>query len=132
MAGVYFVPAGFVLPQPVKTDQFRLSLLGPEYNELDYVAWTSSMDFIRSLPGWGTSSWPKPMTIEENLRDCQSHLARASSGSDFAYRVLPDRDEVIGCVYFKQHDTAATRRRRRPVMGHRRTSRSRQTTLRSR
>lgn len=97
-----FVPADFVPPPPVTTDRFRLALLGPEYNESDYAAWTSSMDFIRSLPGWGTSSWPEPMTIEENLRDCRSHLARASSGSDFAYTVLlPDRDEVIGCVYFK-------------------------------
>ena len=96
------VPANFVPPIPVTTDRFRLALLGPEYNESDYAAWTSSMGFIRNLPGWGTPSWPAPMTIEENLRDCQSHLARSSSGSDFAYTVLlSDRDEVIGCVYFK-------------------------------
>jgi len=96
------VPADFVPPAPIETGRFRLTLLGPDYNESDYAAWTSNMDFIRSLPGWATSSWPEPMTIEENLRDCQSHLARARSGHDFAYTVLlPDRDQVIGCVYFK-------------------------------
>ena len=95
-----FVPAGFVLPTPIATTEFRLALLGPEHNESDYAAWTSSMDFIRGLPGWATSRWPQPMTIEDNLRDLQSHIARSRSGADFAYTVmLPDRDEVIGCVY---------------------------------
>jgi len=96
------VPSDFVLPDPIETDQFRLALLGPEHNESDYAAWTSSMDFIRSLPGWEAASWPEPMTIEANLRDCTSHRARSRSGSDFAYTVLlPDRDDVVGCVYFK-------------------------------
>jgi RimJ/RimL family protein N-acetyltransferase len=102
LTAMSLVSAGFAPPEPVHTDQFRLALLGPKYNESDYAAWTSSMDFIRRLPGWETSSWPRPMTIEENLRDCTSHLARSSSGIDFAYTVLlPDRDQVIGCVYFK-------------------------------
>ena len=50
------VAADFVRPDPIVTDEFRLALLGPEHNESDYAAWTSSMDFIRSLPGWETSS----------------------------------------------------------------------------
>ena len=96
------IPADFIPPQPVRTDQFRLALLGPDYNESDYAAWSSCMDFIHSLPGWRTSSWPSPMTIEQNLRDCTSHLAHSGAGRDFAYTVLlPDRDEVVGCVYFK-------------------------------
>ena len=102
LEGVSLVPGGFVPPTPVETDAFLLAPLGPEYNESDYSAWTSSTDFIRSLPGWGTSSWPEPMTIEDNLRDCVSHLERSNSGRDFAYTaLLPDRDEVVGCVYFK-------------------------------
>lgn len=76
--------AGFVRPTPIETDAFVLALLGPEHNVSDYRAWTQSMDFIRSLPGWGASSWPKPMTLEENLEDCVSHLERSSSGRDFA------------------------------------------------
>ena len=81
---------------------FRLALLGPEHNVSDYEAWTSNMDFIRKLPGWEASPWPQLMTIEENLSDCRSHFERSTAGTDFAYTVLlPDRDEVIGCVYFK-------------------------------
>lgn len=42
------------------------------------------------------------MSLEENFSDCISHLARSRAGIDFAYTVLlPDRAEVIGCVYFK-------------------------------
>jgi len=37
------VPAGFFSPTPIETDVFRLALLGPDYNESDYAAWTSSM-----------------------------------------------------------------------------------------
>lgn len=96
------VAEGFAPPEPIETDQFRLRLLGPEHNESDYAAWTSSIEFIRSLPGWQSSSWPAPMSPADNLRDCTSHRERAESGTDFAYTVLvPDRDEVIGCVYFK-------------------------------
>ncbi len=96
------VPADFVLPVPLEAARFRLALLGPEHNESDYQAWTGSMEFIRSLPGWAASPWPEPMTIEANLGDCVSHAERSSTGVDFAYTVLlPDRDEVIGCVYFK-------------------------------
>jgi hypothetical protein len=44
----------------------------------------------------------RPDEDRGNLRDCVSHLERSSSGTDFAYTVLlPGRDEVIGCVYFK-------------------------------
>lgn len=99
------VPDGFVPPPPIRTDRFRLELLGPQHHESDYAAWTSSMDFIRSLPGWARSSWPHPMSEAENLGDCESHLARSRAGSDFAYTVLrPDRDEVIGCVYLTPTD----------------------------
>jgi hypothetical protein len=109
------VPDGFVAPPPIRTDQFRLELLGPQHHESDYAAWTSSIDFIRSLPGWATSHWPYPMSKAENLRDCESHLVRSRAGSDFAYTVLrpahdpdpdpdPDPDVVIGCVYFTPTD----------------------------
>lgn len=91
-------PAGLVPPEPIDTDRFRLRPLGPEHNESDHAAWTSSIAFIRGLPGWESSSWPTPMSLSENLRDCTSHLTRAQAGEDFAFTVLlPDRDEVLGC-----------------------------------
>jgi hypothetical protein len=38
-----FVPPDFDVPLGLKTSEFVLEPLGPEHNELDYDAWTSSM-----------------------------------------------------------------------------------------
>ena len=97
-----FVPAGFVRPAPLRTDLLRLALLGPEHNRSDHAAWSANVGFIHRLPGWEMSTWPRPMAIEENLRDLVTHRARSTAGLDFAYTVLlPDGDDVVGCVYFK-------------------------------
>ena len=45
-----FVPAGFDPPPGLATGELRLEPLGPQHNERDYAAWTSSMDHIRRLP----------------------------------------------------------------------------------
>jgi hypothetical protein len=41
-----FVPRDFDVPRRLETRQFVLEPLGPEHNEQDYDAWTSSMDHI--------------------------------------------------------------------------------------
>ena len=97
-----FVPAGFVLPEPLRTPQFRLELLGPQHAASDFTAWTSSIDFIHGLPGWANSAWPSPMSFDANLGECEEHLRRSHAGLDFAYTaLLPERTEVFGCVYFQ-------------------------------
>ena len=53
-----FVPRDFDVPRRLETRQFVLEPLGPEHNEQDYDAWTSSMDHIAATPGWGDSRWP--------------------------------------------------------------------------
>ncbi len=47
-----FVPPGFEPPPLLGTSQFRLEPLGPEHNEADYAAWTSSIDHIKAMPGF--------------------------------------------------------------------------------
>ena len=37
-----FVRAGFVVPLGLATGQFRLKPLGPQHNDPDYEAWSSS------------------------------------------------------------------------------------------
>src|SRR5260370_1259421 len=54
-----FVPGDFAVPGELVTDSFRLVPLGPEHNDGDYRAWMSSIDHIRSTPGFGGRSWPK-------------------------------------------------------------------------
>ena len=95
-----FVPREFVVPQRLETEQFTLEPLGPQHNERDYDAWTSSADHIHATPGWEESSWPREMTLEENARDLERHAADFRERTGFTYTVL-DRDggDVVGCVY---------------------------------
>jgi hypothetical protein len=95
-----FVPDDFVVPRSLVGEDFRLEPLGPEHNEGDYRAWTSSMSHIRATPGFADWTWPKPMTLAENLGDLERHAADFSAGSGFTYTVrAAGSDEIIGCVY---------------------------------
>ncbi len=71
-----FVPEDFVVPRVLATEAFRLEPLGPEHNEGDYQAWTSSISHIRATPGFEGRPWPTPdMTPAENLGDLEQHAA---------------------------------------------------------
>jgi RimJ/RimL family protein N-acetyltransferase len=95
-----FVPRDFDVPRRLETPQFVLEPLGPEHNESDYDAWTSSMDHIAATPGWGESRWPREMTPDENQADLQRHADDFRNRTGFTYTVLdPATREVIGCVY---------------------------------
>ena len=94
-----FVPPGFDVPTQLETPWFALEPLGPEHNERDFEAWTSSIDHIRATPGFEGQSWPRLMTLEENLGDLEMHARHFRDREGFTYTVLdPDRD-VIGCAY---------------------------------
>ncbi len=95
-----FVPDDFVVPRSLVTSVFRLEPLGPEHNEDDYAAWTSSIDHIRSTPGMEGRSWPRPMTLDENLSDLQGHARDFANRTGFTYTVRDaGSGEIIGCVY---------------------------------
>jgi hypothetical protein len=92
--------AEFEVPRTLVTDGFVLEALGPEHNEGDYAAWTSSIEHIRATPGFEESSWPQEMTLEDNRRDLERHAADFAAGKGFTYTVLdPQTREVVGCVY---------------------------------
>ena len=95
-----FVPDGFEPPRGLKTSAFRLEPLGPEHNERDFEAWSSSIEHIRATPGYGPDrSWPRLMTLAENLADLERHARDFAAGTGFTYTVLDACDDVIGCVY---------------------------------
>lgn len=96
-----FVPDDFVVPRSLVCASFRLEPLGPEHNEGDYRAWTSSIAHIRATPGFEGRSWPQPdMTLAENLGDLQRHASDFAARSGFTYTVRAvGSDEIIGCVY---------------------------------
>ena len=97
-----FVPAGFDPPTSLATSQFRLEPLGPQHNEADHAAWTSSIEHIRSTIGFPDGSWPpvEGMSLEQNLADLRRHADDFERRKGFTFTVLdPADDDVIGCVY---------------------------------
>ena len=100
MAAEAFVPDDFVVPRELVTDEFRLEPLGPQHNESDYAAWTSSMEHIRATPGYPDGRWPYPMPPEKNLADLKRHAGDFANRTGFTYTVLASEDgSVVGCVY---------------------------------
>jgi hypothetical protein len=97
-----FVPEDFEPPTSLETESFRLEPLGPQHNESDHAAWTSSIAHIRSTPGYPDGDWPPltGMSLAENHADLTRHAADFEARRGFTFTVL-DRslDEVIGCVY---------------------------------
>ena len=97
-----FVPVDFDAPTSFATSQFRLEPLGPQHNRADHAAWMSSIEHIRSTPGYPDGNWPpvNGMTLDENLSDLRRHADDFSSGAGFTFTVLDTGDnDVIGCVY---------------------------------
>jgi RimJ/RimL family protein N-acetyltransferase len=95
-----FVPDDFEVPLGLETSEFVLEPLGPEHNDQDYDAWTSSVEHIHATPGWADSSWPREMTPDENRADLQRHADDFRNRVGFTYTVLdPASGDVIGCVY---------------------------------
>ena len=113
-----FVPGEFDPPTGLVTPDFVLEPLGPQHNQRDYAAWTSSMDHILATPGivepGDEDPWPHPMTLEENLGDLTGHAEDFAARRGFTYTVLdPIDDDVIGCLYIypskdAEHDVRVT------------------------
>lgn len=95
-----FVPADFEPPSGLEAESFRLEALGPEHNERDYAAWSSSIEQILTSPGYGpNSTWPHPMSLDENLADLERHARDFADRAGFTYTVLDSVYDVVGCVY---------------------------------
>ena len=102
MTADVFVPVGFDPPTSLATSQFHLEPLGPQHNQADHAAWMSSIEHIRSTPGYPDGNWPprSGMTLEENLADLRRHAEDFTRGAGFTFTVLdPGDNDVIGCVY---------------------------------
>lgn len=97
-----FVPDDFPVPGELVTPRLRLEPLGPEHNERDHAAWTSSIEHVRSTPGYPDGSWPpvEGMSLERNLADLRRHADDFVRRVGFTFTVFDRHDgDVIGCVY---------------------------------
>jgi hypothetical protein len=94
------VPADFAVPDGLMAGEFRLEPLGPQHNEADYAAWTTSIDHIRGTPGFPDGRWPREMSLTDNLRDLERHARDFAERRGFTYTVLStSTGHIIGCVY---------------------------------
>ena len=96
---VAFVPAGFDPPTDFTAAGVRLEPLGPQHNERDYAAWTSSMEHIRLSPGFPDGRWPREMSLEDNHSDLERHARDFADRAGFTYTILDSSDDVVGCLY---------------------------------
>lgn len=97
-----FVPSDFVVPTELITPRFRLEPLGPQHNAADHAAWTSSIEHIRTTPGFLDGNWPPVdgMSLAANLADLQRHATHFVERRGFTYTVLEIvSEDVIGCIY---------------------------------
>ena len=95
-----FIAADFEPPLFVDADQFVLKPLGPELVEIDYAAYMSSIEHIRTT--FSTSgSWPhEEISMADAMVDMQNEQRRFEARESFAYAVLtPDQQVELGCVY---------------------------------
>ena len=99
MTAEFFVPPDFVVPRRLETAQFVLEPLGPQHNDADYAAWSTSIEHIHGTPGWEDSTWPRSMTLDENRADLERHASDFENRTGFTYTVLSPKGDVIGCVY---------------------------------
>jgi hypothetical protein len=96
-----FVPPRFEVPHAYAWSEFHLEPLGEQHNDRDHAAWMSSIDHIRSTPGFSPQeepNWPVAMTLEENLEDLVRHAKDFHERRGFTYSIL-EGDDVIGCIY---------------------------------
>lgn len=104
-----FVPDDFDVPQELVTPVFVLRPLTVEHSERDYEAWMSSLDHIRTTPGFPDGSWPREMTLDDNAADLKRHEDHFAARKGFTYTVLdPSESDVIGCVYIYPGAEAGT------------------------
>jgi len=96
-----FVPPSFAVPHAYAWSEFHLEPLGEQHNDRDHAAWMSSIDHIRSTPGFSLReepNWPVAMTLEENSEDLVRHARDFEERRGFTYSIL-EGDDVIGCIY---------------------------------
>jgi RimJ/RimL family protein N-acetyltransferase len=96
-----FVPPSFEVPDSHSWEGFHLEPLGEQHNVRDHAAWMSSINHIRSTPGFSPEeepNWPVAMTLQRNAEDLARHARDFRERRGFTYSILEDH-EVIGCIY---------------------------------
>ena len=93
------LPDNFEVPEILETEHYRLRMLTIHDVLKDYLAVISSTKQLINRFGDG-GTWPKGLTIEQNLIDLGWHQKEFENRTSFAYTVVSlDDSEVLGCFY---------------------------------
>ena len=94
-----FVPTGFIVPDTLQNEHFRIRMLTVNDVVKDYDAVMTSIDHLKEM--FPSSSWPsKDLTFEQDLIDLGWHQKEFQMRSSFAYTVVSlDESQVLGCLY---------------------------------
>jgi hypothetical protein len=97
------VPENFNVPQQYVGKTYKLVPLGPAVAKLDYEAYMSSVEHIRSTQG---GNWPRlGLTMEDQAKDMAGEKAQWDERRSFPYAVLTtDGSREIGCFYIRPSD----------------------------
>src|SRR5215510_11038582 len=98
------VPADFDVPLRLDGDRFILRPLTVNDLIKDYDAVMTSTDRLVGFMN-PSGTWPRRLTLEEDLIDLGWHQREFTMRHSFAYTVMsPDEQECLGCCYIYPSD----------------------------
>lgn len=98
--------SNFIPPRKIEISSMTVEVLGPKHNQMDFDAWTSSLESLKGIFG-PRNGWPGEVdSLEHNLKDLENHLREFEEKEAFAYSLL-NKDETIcvGCLYIRPSKT---------------------------
>lgn len=100
------VPEGFTVPDRLDGAGFHLRMLSVHDTVKDFSAVVESEARLIGLME-PASTWPRGLTIEDNLIDLAWHHREFTIGHSFAYTVMnDDESRCLGCCYINPSDRA--------------------------
>lgn len=89
-------------PLQILRDNYDLEILSEKHNELDYEAWTSSLDTLKGIFG-PRNNWPGEVSsIAQNLCDLKKHFDEFQKREAYTYSILnKDGSKCLGCLYIR-------------------------------
>ncbi len=100
------VPVTFAVPDRIDGDGFHLRMLTVHDVIKDFAAVMECADWLPGFMEPG-STWPRGLTIEENLIDLGWHQREFTQRHSFAYTVMnDDESRCLGCSYLYPSDSS--------------------------
>ena len=84
------------IPRAAEIGPFRLTALSPAEVDEDFAVVTESSGVLLGLFG---DTWPRDLTLEENLSDLVRHDQEFAAKKAFSWIIRSSKGEYLGCAY---------------------------------